>query len=384
MNLLLYDACTYTQNDIMDILNQLGIHYKNILYKLNDLSEDDFFTYRISRLLSEESYDAVFSTNYYPILAKICNHFHIKYIAWSYDSPLNIPDMEETLGFETNYVFFFDRMEYEKYRGKGFQTVYYMPLGVNSLRLKNLTYTKEDASRYSADISFVGQLYESTFSGLILPLSDYDKGYLNGIIETQLRVYGYYFIEDLLTDDLLERMNQCYRNLGQTEVSLQKYGLACTMAKQVTRMERLVLLNTLGEMFHVKLYSGQFDESLSHLDFGGSVNYYTQMPKVFNLSKINLNPTLKCIRSAIPLRALDILASGGFLLSNFQPELAEYFENEKEVVLYDSLEDAVEKAAFYLAHEDFRSQIAQNGMAKVHEEFSYRDQLTKIFQICSL
>ena len=52
-----------------------------------------------------------------------------------------------------------------------------------------------------------------------------------------------------------------------------------------------------------------------------------ELPCVFRYSKLNLNPTLKSIQSGIPLRALDIMGAKGVLLSNFQPELVEYFED---------------------------------------------------------
>lgn len=108
------------------------------------------------------------------------------------------------------------------------------------------------------------------------------------------------------------------------------------------------------------------------------------MPCVFRHSRLNLNPTLKCIQSGIPLRALDIMGARGVLLSNYQPELAEYFEDEKEVILYESMEDAIEKAAFYLKHESFRSSIALNGYQKVKEHFSYPKCIQKLFCIAQI
>ncbi|HKM35326.1 MAG TPA: DUF3880 domain-containing protein [Lachnospiraceae bacterium] len=384
MNLLLYDACSYTQNDIMYTLSHMGISYKNILYKLSDLTQDDYFSYRFQNILLDGHYDSVFSINYYPIIAKICRNCHIKYISWSYDSPLNIPEMEETLSFSTNYAFFFDRAEKEAYERKGFQTVYHLPLAVNTERLSKMHASKKEMEQYSSDISFVGQLYDSSLPGLLAPLKDFDKGYLTAILEAQLHVYGYYFINDLLTDTLMAKINSRYREIGQTAISLSKEGLSNAIAKQITRMERITLLSTLGETYQTTLYSHKLDESLTHLHFGGSVQYYTQMPYVFRYSKVNLNPTLRSIQSGIPLRALDILGSGGFLLSNYQPELAEYFENEKEVVLYESLEDAVEKAGFYLEHNDLREKIAENGLQKVTESFTYEKRLSEIFRICQL
>ncbi len=384
MNLLLYDACSYTQNDIIDTLGYMGISYRNILYKLTDLTQDDFFSYRFEKIVKENQYDAVFSVNYYPIIAKICRNCHIKYISWSYDSPLHIPEMEETLSFPTNYVFFFDRIEKERYAAKGFDTVYHLPLAVNSNRLSQMHMSPKEMEKYCSDISFVGQLYDSTLPELMAPLNEYEKGYLTAILEAQLHVYGYYFIEDLLTDTIMDNINKSYRRIGQTAISLTKNGLSGAIAKQITRMERLTLLSTLGELYQTTLYSHQLDESLSHLRYGGSVQYYTQMPYVFRYSKINLNPTLRSIQSGIPLRALDIMGSGGFLLSNYQPELAEYFVNEKEVVMYESLEDAVEKAGFYLQHDTIRKKIAENGYRKTTECFNYVDRMEEVFRICKL
>ena len=61
---------------------------------------------------------------------------------------------------------------------------------------------------------------------------------------------------------------------------------------------------------------------------------------------------------------MDVLGAGGFLLTNFQPELLMYFENEKDLVYYDSLDD-MQKAKYYLTHEDERIEIAKNGHEKV-------------------
>lgn len=63
------------------------------------------------------------------------------------------------------------------------------------------------------------------------------------------------------------------------------------------------------------------------------------MPKVFKCSKVNLNISLKTIRTGIPLRILDILASGGFVISNFQEELAEYFRLGEEIITYGDIEE---------------------------------------------
>ena len=123
---------------------------------------------------------------------------------------------------------------------------------------------------------------------------------------------------------------------------------------------------------------------MKNVEYMGTCNYLSEMPKVFKASDINLNITLKILQTGIPLRALDILGCGGFLLSNYQEELAENFENEKEIVLYESIEDAYAKADFYIRHPDLRKQIAQNGHKKAVEQFNYKTQLTKLFEEAGL
>lgn len=384
MKLLLYDACTFTLDDIMAVLKAHHVDCRYVLYRLTDIYRDDFFTFRMSGYLDEASYDAVFSINYYPVLAKLCYEKGVKYIAWSYDSPLIIPHIEDTLSLPTTYFFVFDRVDYEKYRKQGFRNVYHLPLGIHTKRLSSLHIQPTDHTRFDCDVSMLGQIYESTLPQLLLPLDEYLKGYIHAIIDAQLSVYGSYFVDELLTDDILNRINLAYRSIGQTSVALEKHGLSAAIAKQITHIERITLLDTLGELCKTNYYAHRRESSIQHAAFCGSVNYYMEMYKVFQCSRINLNPTLRSIQSGIPLRALDILGCGGFLLSNYQPELAEYFADEQELVLYTSLEDAIEKALFYLDHTDLRTKIAVNGRKTAFQQFSYNKQLASLFSSCQL
>ncbi len=381
MKILLYDAGTYTQKDIMDALDGMGIAYKNVLYRLKDVHKDTYFEKRIKELLAEDIYDAVFSVNYYPVLARICFESSVSYLSWSYDSPLNISNIEETLGYETNHVFFFDREECQRYQRKGYANVHHLPLAVNVKRLDAVEMTEADRIKYGADISMVGQLYESVLPDLMLPIEDYDKGYLCAVMETQLKLYGGYFLDKVINEALVERMNMAYASLGQCELSLTREGLIVTVAKHITHLERVLLLDILSELAQVHLYGPETEQTLNNVRWHGSAGYFDEMPKVFKNSKINLNVSLKCIQSGIPLRALDILGCGGFLLTNYQPEIAEWFVDGDEVVLYTSLEDAYTKCRYYLAHDEERERIARNGKEKVRELFGYdgriREMLTK-------
>lgn len=144
------------------------------------------------------------------------------------------------------------------------------------------------------------------------------------------------------------------------------------LQKEVTRRERCQAVTLLQELFDFKLYTGSSLEFNSTLKKESYVDYATEMPVVFRQSKVNINITVRSIISGIPLRALDIMACKGFLLSNYQKELVEYFEEDKECVFYYNLEDMAVKTDFYIRHDEERRRIALAGYEKVREEFSLR------------
>lgn len=48
-------------------------------------------------------------------------------------------------------------------------------------------------------------------------------------------------------------------------------------------------------------------------------------------------------------------------MSNYQPDMDEYFENGTDHVMYDGNDDLINKCRYYLEHENERMEIATNG-----------------------
>lgn len=386
MHILIHEYNAYNRTDLVDFLLNTGIKLSKFTYKFENKNEDEEFISSFLKLLSETHYDAVFSVNYYPLIAECCYQKNIKYISWSYDCPLNVRRIEETLAYPTNYVFLFDRIQASKYINMGFEHIYHLPLAVNTARLDKIQPTPSHIQKYGGDISFVGGLYESVYQTLIEPLPDYLKGYLDSMCDTQLLLYGCFFLDESITPGLIQLINAYYDNINPNkDFHLIKEELSYAMATQVTHYERTRLLKLLCDIPNAKvnLFSHNKLENCS-INYKGTVDYITEMPYVFKTSKINLNISLKCIQSGIPLRAMDILGSGGFLLTNFQPEIAEFFRPDVDFVYYTSLEEAKALAEYYLTHEEERIRIARIGYEAVKQNFTYEKQLKQIFDIVKL
>ena len=360
------------------------MEYKTVSYKFDGRKSDEFFEYRFGKVL-EEKFDAVFSVNYFPLVAKCCDRAGIKYVSWSYDNPLNVMDIEETLGLACNTVFLFDKVQVKGFRDKGFDNVYHMPLAANCTRLDSIKLSEKDIAYYGADVSFVGRMYESMYNKYLELMDDYCRGYIEAAVAAQTKILGYYMIDEMLDDGLVKRINDHIREIDpDADLFLPREALSFAIASEITRGDRIIILNILSKRYKLNLYSWDYNELLGNVNYKGSCDYMTEMPRIFKASRVNLNINLRISQSGIPLRVLDVLGAGGFLISNFQPEIAEFFIDGQEVVMYESVEDAIEKAMFYLGNDDIRLRIAKNGHNKVRDEFSYDIQLGKIFKTAGL
>lgn len=371
---------SYLYNDILDVLKNNGHEVRTVYYHFKDRFADEFFISRFTQKLVSDSFDIVFSVNFFPIVATICHDKNIPYISWTYDSPL-AEDLTSYFDYPTNYIYLFDRYEVDEYRKAGHSRVFYSPLFINVDRLNNIKYSSTNISRYSSDISFVGSLYNASLEGLTAPLDDYLKGYIYGALEAQINVYGANILRHILTDDILNSINNTYTNAGSSSITLTRRGLEYAIQKQITYAERVTLLSTLSEIGTTKFYSTAKYNFTGPVQQMGPVKYHTQMPAVFRYSKINLCPTLRSIISGIPLRDLDILACGGVLLTNAQPELFEYFTNGEDLIMYNNLEEAIELASWYLKNEDARKSIAGHALPIIKDKFDIKTHLCDLLKL---
>lgn len=382
MRILLHVWNAYMIGDWLDLFKGKNITYKTLEWNFTNKNEDEGFVRYFSDNISARDFDAVMSINYFPLISKMCMQKGIKYIAWCYDNPLNVERIEDTLNYSCNYVFLFDRIQCLGYQAAGIETVWHLPLGIHAERFRTIEISTREKEKYGAQVAFVGNLYNSQLPAFMAPLEEYTRGFLNALLDIQSQLYGLYLFDDMITEELVADINRQYRDQKKhTKLVLNKKALTFAMASEVTRNERILLLNLLGKRYQTKFYSYDQCDQVRNVEYMGSLDAVQELPKAFRSAKINLNPSLKCIQSGIPLRAFEIMGSGGFLLSNYQQELAEMFVDGEDMVFYESIGDAVEKTEFYLAHEDIRLKIAQSGCRKTLEEHSLQTRMEEMWKI---
>ena len=377
MTILFIEWKSFGNSDIKDAFAAEGHRVVCYPFSNRDPRRDCEVEESLTASLHKETPDIVFSFNYFPVISNVCKKENIRYISWIYDSPY-VMLYSYTVINPCNTIYVFDKELYLEFHNAGIETVRYMPMAADTARLDRIC---SASLPFLYNVSFVGSLYteDHNFFDRMTNLSDYAKGYLDAIMSAQMKVQGYNFIQE----SLAPVMDDLYRALPMDPnpdgVESKEYLYAqYVINRKITGMERADLIDAVTKRFHFDLFTPNPDFSMPNLTNHGSVDYYSQMPLVFRQSRINLNISLRSIKSGIPLRAFDIMGSGGFLMSNFQADFLDDFVPGEDFVYYESREDLLDKTAYYLSHEEERAAIAANGHGKVAAAHTYRHRVREM------
>uniref|UniRef100_UPI004055C5CB CgeB family protein n=1 Tax=Acetatifactor sp. TaxID=1872090 RepID=UPI004055C5CB len=382
MKILLLEWESFGNEDIIDAFQNNGHTVLRVPFSNKDPRQDSVVEEELLQSIRTLSPDFVFSFNYFPVVSLACKKADTRYISWIYDSPY-VMLYSYTIIYPGNYIFVFDKELYWEFHNAGIQTIHYLPMAANTKRLSTMNdwdHFHESPWCNQSDIAFVGSLYteKHQFYQRLEGITPYTRGYLEGLMAAQKRVYGFNFIQECLPPKIIEDLMKVLpMQPDPTGVESVEYLYAhYVINRQITSTERSELLSAIGEHYSYDLYTPDRTVSLPGSINHGPVDYYDMAPYVFKSAKINLNISLRSIKSGIPLRAFDIMGAGGLLLTNYQTDFDDYFISGEDYLCYDNTKTLLDTIKYYLNHEDERAVIAANGFQKVasHHTYSHRIQ----------
>lgn len=111
-----------------------------------------------------------------------------------------------------------------------------------------------------------------------------------------------------------------------------------------------------------------------------------EMIATFQTSRINLNlsASSQMAENQIKGRNFEIPACGGFQLSGKADRIEEFFLPDREIVLYASTGELVEKVVWYLEHEERRREVAAAGYERTMREHTYEQRFRELFRAMGL
>lgn len=384
--ILMYRWRAYNYLDIKKTFEKMGYEITELWQHLENYDVDEAFAKQLREELRAQVYEFVFTVNYFALIAEVCHEVGIRYVSWTCDNPL-ISMYHESVFYDTNWIFTFDETNLREFQAMGVKNIYYLPLAVDTDRIDAMLaeYGRQEA--YANEVAFVGSLYErNSYDRMEGQLTDYLRGYFDGIMEVQSDLYGSNILEPSLTPDILEELSEHYELEKSSEKSFSDLGLifsTTTLGFKVAQIQRIRALQELSKRYATSLYSNSDTSMLPLVQYRGGVEYWTEMPQVFHNTKVNLNFTIPNIKSGIPLRMWDVLGCGGFLLSNFQAESPRFFKEGEHLVSFYSRDDMIEKVGFYLEHDTERQRIAKNGHDLVQKLHNYDVRMAEMMEMLS-
>lgn len=374
MNILYFQVENSTA-DLYEVLNNtchtITLYDK---YLFGNNTAPGYIISDISNLLCSQKYDVVISYLFFPELSDICQKHKITYACYVYDSPLmNL--YTKSLYNSCNEFFIFDKYQFNDLAKLNAPNLHYLPLAANTTHSDSLILTQADISQYSSNISFVGNLYNDNSYDLIVPyLTDKMLSPIQSYLSDNLCKWTSVRKQPLVSDDILNffESNTAFNASDCGLMDPHRFLGISMLSRKLAQLERITILNSAAAISQVDLYTNDFHHALSSdIICHPPVDYNTTAGKVYNLSKINLNITLPSIESGVPQRVFDVMSYGGFLMTNYQPEIDELFEIDKDLVIFRSQKEFIEKLIYFLTHENERLSIAINGYQKIRKLHTY-------------
>ena len=386
--LLIYRWGSQSEPALRGAFERLGWECLELARQMKDYHADSGFAAEMIQVIHNQGIEMVFSYDYFPLIAMVCEINKLPYISWIYDCP-QYTLLSKTLSSPYNHIFCFDRIYAKRLREMGAVHCHHYPLAADGQMVERaLQKHSVSPGRYQCEISFIGNLYNDKKNHFRqTALTPYAAGYAEGLIRAQTLIYGYNFLRDALLEcpGVYREIVDTYQlSLGESYLQDDVQLAADALGMEVSAREREQVICKLGERYPVHLYTGSIlpeDAQEDNIKVMGYADYERELPLIYRDSRINLNITSKTIVSGIPKRVFDILNCGGFCLTNYQPEIAELFVDGRELVMYTDMDDLLEKVEYYLAHEEERVRIAEAGYQKVISQYLLENRLSEMIQI---
>lgn len=389
MRILFFEWGISNEEVIVNTLRDMGhfVRVQQLDSSSNAESEEELLG--IVQAVNEFHAESLFTVDYFPNMAQAAKQAGIFYYSWLFHLPQwNLYSYQAQL--PNNRIFVFDKTVLKDLRQHNINTAQYISLPADKQILENaMRGAATKRYKFQSDVSYVGPFFsdpsnpETRFTSTAKDDERFSR--LVELIKEKRFNYGKEILYRGVEEDIITFLQQ------ETEGKKQNFFFAkrddiiiqSVLAHKITVEERKLGCRMLARKFDFRLYSPSNTQRYPELNNYGAIDPIKDAPLVYNQSKVNVYFTPRYIQSGIPQQVLDIIACQGFVITNYQEELADEFEPDKEIVMYHSLEELIEKTDFYLKHEQQRVAILRAGYEKVITEYNYAKKLRKMLDVKS-
>ncbi len=204
--------------------------------------------------------------------------------------------------------------------------------------------------------------------------------------------YDAWFVKDTYMHSFMENklglnvhlLPECFNSDTLNPDASISYGSGDTISVAGTLYPyRAQLIKPLVSEFDVNIYGILPKYMKKEWSKYHSNKYITLEEKanIFRSSKINLNTFHYSEVNSGNCRLFEVAGAGGFQICDYKPEIKNYFEEDKEIVLFKTRDEMYDKIKYYLAHPREAEEIADNARIRAMKEHTYLHRIQSIFNI---
>lgn len=157
-------------------------------------------------------------------------------------------------------------------------------------------------------------------------------------------------------------------------------AMACVLSSKDYRLGLLEHLPQ--ENLHVT-GDAHWAELLPRAHHHPSTDYGAQSAQLYRDTTLSINATNLQMPATVNQRVFDVPACAGFLITDNQAELADYFDlgHGRDMVAFASAEELRDQVQYYSARPQQRQAMAKRARARVLAEHTYRHRIQTLLQI---
>lgn len=337
--------------------------------------------------------DLIFSMNFVPDLAVLAKRLRKPYACWICDPLVNYDLLNPGWASDHTIMFHFSRGDMAAFREAGYRHLYHLPLSVDDKAIRKSAGT---AAGLSYPVSFVGNCYVPE---KVSAYRKYREAYRTSGFDPALGLATLEQFLDVAAKDLVTPLKQLFLDhvrLAQpaffdvvpmqdrshnaaTPTRLLNYFVDFLLYHEIDSNVRRALIRAMAQ-FGVDVWGdaeGWRPVTGGGVTMHGPADMDADLGRIVAESRICLN-IWRRITDGANMRTFEIPACGGFQLALFSEELAGLFEPEREVACFRTIEEARDKAAFYLAHDSERLAIAAAGRERFCRDHTLKSRFAQL------
>ena len=359
-----HPTCFYFERGWLHAAESLGWEVATVPSVVRgELYREDI--HRFLTTLAEFKPDFVLGSNYagmdtMGLFARYYEDARIPYVSWFTDTPRLLLREREVHCSHYTVAATWERAYVPYLHHRGFEHVHYMPLATDPLLFSGTPSETPERS-----VAFVG--------GSILHFA----------AEAWAKIETFPVLRDAMLESIQAgRVTREHYAQGLEAIlpasvltGLDDEAINCAelyLIYEPTRHLRTEMIRRL-HAYGVEVRGDEFWKLVTDR-CGGEVDYENDLATFYRETAINLNSTSYQMQNAVNQRVFDAPAAGGFVLTDRQPDLEMFFD-ENEMATYDSLDELEEKVRFYLSHPRERYERASRTQRRVLAEHTHAHRL---------